>query len=363
MTDRRNQDAILSEYDNAAGVFRDLSATAASLLEKIVAGAGMQIHSITQRCKDRESLARKLSKSDKDYVQLSDVTDIAAVRITTYFAEDVDRIAKIIESEFVIDIDRSIDKRVVLDPDRFGYQSLHYVVSLSDDRSRLPEYSRFTSKQFEIQVRSILQHAWAEIEHDLGYKSAAGVPREIRRRFSRIAGLLELADSEFAAIRKELQTYAANVAQDIREKPDTVGIDKISLEALVKTPTAAVRQLSRIVANAAAAELEPISEQLLDHNITMLGFVNVTSIQELEDLASARKTIVAKFARGWLGSSRYKTLHEGIGIMYLAYVLLAERADKPAIQRFAKAVRLSSNSGAAIEDRILDVYHAAIEAA
>jgi hypothetical protein len=61
----------------------------------------------------------------------------------------------------------------------------------------LVEYSTHTGVQFEVQIRSTLQHAWAEIEHDRGYKSEVEVARAVRRRFSRLAGLLELADYEF----------------------------------------------------------------------------------------------------------------------------------------------------------------------
>jgi hypothetical protein len=56
---------------------------------------------------------------------------------------------------------------------------------------------------FEIQVRSILEHAWAEIEHEIVYKSGIKQPREITRRFASLAGALELLDSEFLALRKE----------------------------------------------------------------------------------------------------------------------------------------------------------------
>ena len=55
----------------------------------------------------------------------------------------------------------------------------------------------------EVQVRTILQHAWAEIEHDIQYKSTIAIPNTIRRRFMALAGLLEIADREFQAIQNE----------------------------------------------------------------------------------------------------------------------------------------------------------------
>jgi len=90
-----------------------------------------------------------------------------------------------------------------VEEERFGYQSVHYLVRLSNARAALPEYQRFAGAITEVQVRTILQHAWAEIEHDIQYKSSAAIPRDIRRRFMALAGMLELADREFQAIQDE----------------------------------------------------------------------------------------------------------------------------------------------------------------
>ncbi|MDQ6769617.1 MAG: hypothetical protein M3Z54_06485 [Gemmatimonadota bacterium] len=355
------REVVLAEYDRLVGLYQDLTATVASLIERMVDGEGLQLHSITKRCKSRDSLADKLAKPGKEYAALTDVTDIAAVRITTYFAEDVDRVAEIVEREFVIDATQSTDKRNLVDPDRFGYQSLHYVASISPERLRLVEYSRFSSTKFEIQIRSILQHAWAEIEHDLGYKSAAGVPREIRRRFSRISGLLELADDEFAAIRRELTAYASTVSKEIRDQPQNVGIDKISLREVLSSDTSSVRELSRAVASAAGASLEPITDGLLEEDVVMLKAVNVNTVADLEHIAQAHLKVVREFAKHFLGKSRYPTMHEGVGVMYLAYVLLAERGDKESIRSFGVLLNLVKAGKGELADRILEAYQAATQ--
>jgi hypothetical protein len=86
---------------------------------------------------------------------------------------------------------------------RLGYQSVHYLVRFSPARCDLPEYRRFAELVTEIQVRTILQHAWAEIEHDIQYKAVAAIPLSIRRRFTSLAGLLEIADREFQTISND----------------------------------------------------------------------------------------------------------------------------------------------------------------
>lgn len=354
------QASILAEYEAHAGLYQDLSTTAALLLDRMIREAGVQLHSITQRCKSRTSLAGKLGKPDKEYRKLSDVTDLAAVRITTYFAEDVDRVAAIVEREFLIDDGNSVDKRKLLDPDRFGYQSLHYIASVTPERVRLVEYSRFDGRRFEIQVRSILQHAWAEIEHDLGYKSAAGVPREIRRRFSRIAGLLELADDEFSAIRRELDAYAANVAQEIQEQPESVGIDNISLRAITSSESSALRRLSAAVAASAGAVLEPTDDATLERNVENLSLVGIRTVADLEREAASRESLVQRFAVQWLSDARYESMHESIGVLYLAYVIVGESRDLSRIRSFLDGSNIGgSDERDRIARRIMEVFDVA----
>jgi putative GTP pyrophosphokinase len=98
----------------------------------------------------------------------------------------------------------SSDKGDVLrKEERFGYLSVHYLVPLLRQRTDLPEYRRFDGLVAEIQVRTILQHAWAEIEHDIQYKSLTTIPSGVRRRFMSLAGLLEIADRELQAVQDE----------------------------------------------------------------------------------------------------------------------------------------------------------------
>ncbi|MEA2603796.1 MAG: pyrophosphokinae [Acidobacteriota bacterium] len=206
---------ILVEYERLEHLYAAFATRAETLIREILIHEQIVVHSVTSRAKAVESLRRKLTKKGAAYSVLNDVTDLAGIRITTFFAEDVDKVATIIEREFTVDQVNTTDKRVSLDPDRFGYLSLHHVVSLHPSRQSLAEYRRFPAMKAEIQTRSILQHAWAEIEHDLGYKAKHEIPRHVRRRFSRIAGLLELADDEFAVIRRELVAYETAVPEEI----------------------------------------------------------------------------------------------------------------------------------------------------
>jgi ppGpp synthetase/RelA/SpoT-type nucleotidyltranferase len=227
--------AILTQYDAQKDLYADFAREGESLIRRLLAVSGYRVHSVTSRLKDRSKVGEKLRREGKEYQRLSNMTDIAGVRVITHFEDEVDRIGTLVEAEFEIDRKRSVDKRQLLEADRFGYLSLHYISGFNDQRLKLAENTRYRGLWCEVQIRSILQHAWAEIEHDLGYKPGSTVPKPVRRRFSRLAGLLEIGDQEFKGIRDELKKYEARVPEEIREKPSQVEIDDLSLKAFVRS--------------------------------------------------------------------------------------------------------------------------------
>lgn len=130
---------------------------------------GIKIINVNKRVKTLESLSDKLIKKQSKYNDINEITDIVGVRVITLFSDDVDGVARIVESEFDVDIENSIDKRKSESPDKFGYMSLHYVIQMKN-RTNLPEYKEFAGLKAEIQIRTSLQHSWAEMEHGLQYK-------------------------------------------------------------------------------------------------------------------------------------------------------------------------------------------------
>lgn len=315
-----NED-ILNEYDNNYGLYKAFANKIEHLVTEILENDGINYHSVTSRIKTRISFCNKLNKSEDKYKYFADITDVAGVRIITYFEDDVDRIANIIEREFLIDKDNSTDKRLLLDPDRFGYLSLHHVVSLLPERYALTEYKRFPNLKVEIQTRSILQHAWAEIEHDLGYKSKQGIPKNIRRNFSRLAGLLELADKEFIQIRNDLRKYEECVDEEIERDPSLVSIDNVSLISFIRTKK--IRTLDLKIGAMCGAQITDKNKDL-DSDVEQLNYFDIVTISDLERILEQNKDKIIKFAKKWIGDSKHASLSSGISIFYLKYVLLAE---------------------------------------
>lgn len=222
---------LLRAYQEALPDYERLRSAVVAHITRLLADAGLNIHHITGRVKRPASLADKLRRKPGRYRTLGDVTDLVGLRVITYFESDVQVVARLIEEHHVVDWNHSIDKSRMHDPDRFGYLGVHYVVRAEPDL--VPE---LPGMHYEVQIRSILQHAWAEIEHDLGYKSREAVPREVRRRFYRLAGLLEMADEEFMALHRLSRDYAATLPARIAEAPEGVFIDAPSLKYLLGAP-------------------------------------------------------------------------------------------------------------------------------
>ena len=195
-----HSEAILEEYRKNLPRFNETMARVRQTLENTFKQAGLLVAAIESRVKSEDSLAGKLELKGSKYHSLADITDIIGMRVITFYIDDVDKVASAVERLFEVDWENSVDKRKIHEIDSFGYLSLHYICSVEDF-----EY------KFEIQMRTVLQHAWANMNHDTGYKSGVEIPARYRRSMSRMAGMLELIDEEFSRIRTELTDYRRRV--------------------------------------------------------------------------------------------------------------------------------------------------------
>lgn len=204
------------------------------LIKDILDSNKIPYHSVVSRAKDIDSFEIKASKAKyEDPTQ--EIMDLAGIRVVSYVDIDVRRICSVIEETFKILPEHYIDKSKTLGVDKVGYRSVHYIAEFIDERYNLPEFQTFKGLYFEIQVRSILQHAWAEIEHDRNYKFHGVLPEHIQRRFAVLAGVLELADREFDSIASEIDSYAENVGEETKKGKLDIEINTTSLREYLIT--------------------------------------------------------------------------------------------------------------------------------
>lgn len=192
---------IEKHYDQHCGLFESLGSNLKRDVEKLLNDAGISYHSVSYRVKDKESYMNKIERKSYDNYE-EQVEDFCGLRIVCYYPHDLNRIEQeVIHAEF--DVKETIDKTKEAGEDRFGYRSNHYIVTVKKDWIAGPAYRALANLKVEIQVRTILMHAWADIEHKLAYKNAEQVPLELRRRLSQLSALLELADEQFQFIKNE----------------------------------------------------------------------------------------------------------------------------------------------------------------
>lgn len=224
-----------SRYRTDLGTYESCTGKLESLIRDLLDSAGIDVVAIEGRAKDPDSLERKVDEKRESYRDpLSDVTDLIGVRVITYYLEDVPRINEIIQREFAVDRENSMDKLDDLETDRFGYRSVHFVVSLDGQRGGLAEWAIFGDRKAEIQVRTATQHAWAAVEHKLSYKRTSEAPRKLRRKLMRLSAIFELADEQFSVVKNELEAVEARYTTDVRGGNLDLPIDTSSLDAFIK---------------------------------------------------------------------------------------------------------------------------------
>jgi ppGpp synthetase/RelA/SpoT-type nucleotidyltranferase len=167
--------------------------------------AGIKWHTITARPKELQSFLEKVDR--KEYSDpFNDTEDLTGARIVCLFMIDLERTGDVISSMFEV-LNRE-DKITEGDVSAFGYMSHHYVCRLSD-RYAGERYDALKGLKFEIQVRTILMDAWANMSHHLSYKNEESIPKDLIKDFHALSGLLYVGDRQFESLFRASSRSAA----------------------------------------------------------------------------------------------------------------------------------------------------------
>src|SRR6266581_2909357 len=134
-----------------------------------------RLQSTKARGKEVTSLKLKLEERgllESERIE-SEMKDLAGVRLIFYTNTDVDRFLNsgLIPDNFNVDWKETRIHHPTDDNDQQRYQAIHYTVLLSAKHAALPEYKKFKGMRCEVQIQTILNHAWAETYHDMIYKA------------------------------------------------------------------------------------------------------------------------------------------------------------------------------------------------
>lgn len=271
---------LVEEFISKNEKYKLLETTVLSLINKIIEENNFFVMDVQHRVKNIESLEGKIIRKQGKYKNLTDITDLTGFRIICFFTDTVKLLSETLHNYFVIDEKNSIDKSKDLDTTQFGYLSIHFICTLPDTE----EYKAISSIPFEIQMRTVLQHAWAEIEHDLGYKSEFGVPKPIRREFSQVASLLELADKEFINLRDNSKKYTLEIKEKIaNDQVSDISLDRISFNEYIHNSKHFLNFEKSLKTNFGIdVEVLETSYSYLKH-LEWLGVETISDLQQLFD--------------------------------------------------------------------------------
>ena len=278
--------AILQEYRDNLPLLNQTAESVRASLKKALDDAGLIIAALECRVKTEKSLAGKLELKGSKYASLADITDIIGLRVITFYIDDVDKVASAVERLFKVDWENSVDKRKLHDIDSFGYLSLHYICKTQECPYR-----------FEIQMRTVLQHAWANMNHDTGYKTGVEIPKRYLRDMSRIAGILELVDDEFSRIRTDINDYRRRVQALVASgNLADVALDGDSFRSFLAIEP--FKNLNRKIAAVNQAEIQDVSLLQFLPVFKGMGFKTLGDIENLIKQYSEAAYQIATFQIG-----------------------------------------------------------------
>ena len=327
---------ILEEYRDALPTLEKMKDAVLAKLQKALLRSGLIVTTMEARVKTEGSLSGKLALKGAKYATLSDITDLVGARIVTFYTDDVDRIASMAEKLFEIDWANSVDKRKLHQLDSFGYNSLHYIC-------RLPGYDF----RFELQLRTTLQHAWAAINHDTGYKSGIEIPREYMRRMNRLAGILEMADDEFSRIRTELTDYRRRVQTLVQNgKLDDVLLDGDTFNSYLQA-----RPFDSLNKRIAAINQAEIQEVPLIRYLPVFVAFGCKTLGDVQRLVKQYSEDAYRLARHQLGNTDLDIISSAVGVQNICIVcILATGGGKMGLVRFFDAINGHNTQNEAIAE-------------
>lgn len=156
------------------------------------------------RIKEKDKVIEKIKRKHYDD-PINQIEDFCGIRVVCFYSKDIGKICTFLDRNFVRLT--AIDKSSTLNHNRIGYRSWHYIVNLKDTICQEEYYKKLKDLKAEIQIRTLLMHSWAEMEHKLQYKSEFEVPQKIRRKLHLLSALLELGDYQIENLLDERNKY------------------------------------------------------------------------------------------------------------------------------------------------------------
>lgn len=354
----------VQEYKNNIEIYRSfeqvLKEYIKHLIEKEVKKEKLaqSAFEIRSRTKTIESFKGKINRDDKKlkYTDpLIDVTDLVGVKLMLTSLKDEEIVFNLLKKEFENEIDEknSINKSEQLQQDRkFGYLGKHLVISFNEKMLSITSNEKFKKMNFdglkaEIQVKTLLQHVWAEVEHKVRYKAGQQLAIDKQRYFDRLAALMEVADELFKGLIEESEKINKEEKETIEreqennyvqeqkstQEKNSVRLDSSSLLLYLKNEH--VKQKFKALENknlSIAYNEDP--DYISAKFITLLERVGFTYTKKLNDLFEDGKLIeiLHLYAKYMTEKSRHKSTLQKLSVLGILLYAKANEQQKKEIQ-------------------------------
>jgi len=208
---------------------------------------------VSTRPKAISSFAEKVVRKSHKYKDpVNQLTDLCGGRVITQTQSEVTEFCNLVEQHFLIDRENSVGVEDRLKPTEFGYRSVHYIIQLDPDFDYLAEYgTKIPVSVFglfaEIQVRTLLEHAWADLYHKWVYKNEFEIPDKMQREMAGIAARLEAADNSFSGVQEELKDFYSSYGAYLDKEQSRDEITKLEITLKYDPDNlSVVRQIGRL---------------------------------------------------------------------------------------------------------------------
>lgn len=257
------RDKLELEYKEKSSLYDRFCSEVVKQLEELLSQANISTaFSIESRVKSWTSICEKCERHKLTPKNLDEIEDFAGVRLILLFIRDHDKTCDIIEKNFKVLKKEDVTER--LEENKFGYSSIHYVITPPIGWFSLPSLKNLKGFKAEVQVRTASQHIWAAASHILQYKREKDVPIPLQRSINRVAALLETVDVEFERVLSKRGQYIKTI--------EKVEDEVLNTDSLRKT-------LERLLPKENLDLFENYSELLVD-----LRNFRVTKVKELEEI-------------------------------------------------------------------------------
>ncbi len=332
---------ILDEYNANLSSFEKMKEIVRQQLEKCIHDANLYVTAIETRIKEEKSLEGKLALKGYKYKSISDITDILGARVITFYSDEVDKIAALVDKTFEVDWSESVDKRKALELDQFGYMSLHYICRIPETLYHDEAHPEINRYRFEIQMRTALQHVWATMNHDIGYKSGIEIPSEHLRNLNRIAGMLELADEQFSRIRKEITDYRRNVQALVADGNfNEVPLDGDSFKSYI-----ALQPFKKLIDKIAAINQAEVFEDNMLRYLDVLRRMGFKTLGDIENLLKEHSERAYQLALHQFAGTDLDIIAHSVALQNLCIIYILQKGGGVmGLKMFFDAVFGASNS-------------------